>query len=273
MRTHMRTMQPHAAALVVSVLAAVASPAAAKQLCRSAIFQCVGADDVTHGKNLVVLLFEERRSLKWIRKHCGEPLDRHPYRCDWRQSVRLRKLAGTAPPAPTPSLRPKAAPIPGAQARPFRAVPTPRPGRGPSPPPPRVPTITTADRGPFGAEIAAAAARYRLPADLIRAVIKIESNFNPRAVSIKGARGLMQLMPDAARAVGVDDPFDPEQCIFGGTRLLRILANRFNGDLVKVLSAFHAGSTPVKRQGGTPFASTDGYVRKVLGVYYALRDG
>jgi len=112
-----------------------------------------------------------------------------------------------------------------------------------------------------------------LPGDLIRAVIKIESNFNPRAVSIKGAQGLMQLMPGTARGVGVSAPFDPAQNIMGGARLLRILANRFNGDLIKVLSAFHAGSTPVKDRGGTPFASTDSYVRKVLSVYYALRDG
>ena len=288
MHTQNRTMQPSrgggrgralAMTLVALSLSAASVAHATAPLCSSAIFQCQDSDGVTHGKNLVVLLFDERRNLKWIVKHCGQPVDRTPYRCDWQRSVRLGKLAAVqAPSSPNSDAAPSAtAPPPATSVRPTAAdraaVPAPRSGRGPLPPPPRAPEITGLDRSPYAAEIKIAADRYRLPGDLIRAVIKIESNFNPRAVSIKGAKGLMQLMPDVAHTVGVEDPFEPGPCILGGARLLRILANRFNGDLVKVLSAFHAGSTPVKAQGGTPFASTDGYVRKVLGVYYALRDG
>lgn len=260
---------PVAFALLCASLTLAGEVRAAAALCSSAIFQCMDDDGVTHGKNLVVLVHEERRSLSWVLKHCGKPVDRTPYRCDWRRSIKQGQLKGdtASTPAPSSAARDRA----GAAAR--AAVPRPPAGRGPRPSPPRAPEITGSDRSPYAAEIAAAAERYRLPADLIRAVIKIESNFNPKAVSIKGAKGLMQLMPTVAQSVGVADPFDPGPNILGGARLLRILANRFNGDLVKVLSAFHAGSTPVHRQAGTPFASTDNYVRKVLGVYYALRDG
>ena len=83
---------------------------------------------------------------------------------------------------------------------------------------------------------------------------------------------LMQLMPATAKAMGVKDRRDPEQSIMGGARFLRVLANRFKGDLVKVLSAYHAGSTRVRKRAGPPYAATDSYVRKVLGIYYALRD-
>ncbi len=284
MRTPTGTMQPRvlvATALVIATMAISASAAMAAPLCRSAMFQCRGPDNITHGKNLVVLIRDERRSLRWILKRCGEPVDRHPFRCDWKRSVRTGKV-DTSKPGAVPSLKdasPKPASHKGAApahrapaAVPHRPVPSPRATRFPLPAPPRAPSLSSADRGPYTVEIAAAARRYRLPGDLIRAVIKIESNFKHRAVSIKGAQGLMQLMPVTARTVGVTDPFDPAQNIMGGARLLRILANRFNGDLIKVLSAFHAGSSPVKDRGGTPFASTDSYVRKVLSVYYALRD-
>jgi soluble lytic murein transglycosylase-like protein len=140
------------------------------------------------------------------------------------------------------------------------------------PAPAQVPQVTEADTGPFSAAIKRAAERYKLPADLIRAVMKVESGYKPEATSVKGAVGLMQLMPATAAAMGVKDPRDPQQNIMGGARFLRVLANRFRGDLVKVLSAYHAGSTRVKRRGATPFAKTDSYVRKVLGIYYALRD-
>ncbi len=275
MRTRNWTMQPPltvAACLGAAILLASATPADAAPLCRSAMFQCRGSDGITHGKNLRVLVREERRSLRWILKRCGDPVDRDPWRCDWKRCVRTGKLGGSA----VPIKAAKAAVTASAKLpRPavHRPVPAPRATRFPLPAPPRKPVLSRADRGPYTAEIAAAARRYRLPADLIRAVIKIESNFKPTAVSIKGAQGLMQLMPATARGVGVSSPFDPAQNIMGGARLLRILANRFNGDLIKVLSAFHAGSTPVKDRGGTPFASTDSYVRKVLSVYYALRDG
>jgi soluble lytic murein transglycosylase-like protein len=116
-----------------------------------------------------------------------------------------------------------------------------------------------------------AAERYRLPPALIRAVMRVESNFQFRAVSSAGAQGLMQLMPGTASEMGVSDPWDPQQNIQGGARLLRVLANRHQGDLVKVLSAYHAGSGAVKEKGGIPYEQTESYVRAVLDHYYQYR--
>ena len=79
---------------------------------------------------------------------------------------------------------------------------------------------------------------------------------------------MMQLMPKTARSMGVNDSFDPRQNIMGGTKLLRVLANRFDGDFVKVLSAYHAGAGAVRKKGGIPFEATEGYVRSVLDHYY-----
>jgi soluble lytic murein transglycosylase-like protein len=129
-----------------------------------------------------------------------------------------------------------------------------------------------ADDGPYASEIAQAASRYRLPPQLVRAVMQVESGSNPLVVSNKGAVGLMQLLPATAAALGVEDIHDPAQNILGGARFLRVLANKFEGDLVKVLSAYHAGSMRVLSRDATPFAATDDYVRKVLKTYYQLRD-
>jgi soluble lytic murein transglycosylase-like protein len=98
--------------------------------------------------------------------------------------------------------------------------------------------------------------------------MRVESYFKPHVVSNKGAQGLMQLMPGTAREMGVEDPFSPEENIFGGARYLRILANRFNGDLVLTLSGYHAGGGAVSRSGGIPYAKTASYVRAVLNAYY-----
>lgn len=120
--------------------------------------------------------------------------------------------------------------------------------------------------------IVQAAALYHIPIPLIQAVITVESGYTPRAVSRAGAKGMMQLMPSVARGMGVTDPFDPRQNIFGGTRLLRILANRFDGDLVLCLAAYHAGSGAVRKYGGIPpYQSTQQYVRAVLSHYYRLK--
>jgi len=119
--------------------------------------------------------------------------------------------------------------------------------------------------------VLAASSHYQLPEALIWAVMKTESNFYPRVVSHRGAQGLMQLMPPTGRDIGVSDPFDPEQNIFGGARYLRILANKFNGDLVKTLSGYHAGGGAVSRHDGIPYTQTAEYVRRVLNHYYAYQ--
>jgi hypothetical protein len=118
-----------------------------------------------------------------------------------------------------------------------------------------------------------AAALYQLPAAFIRAVVKVESDFNPHVVSRTGAMGLMQLMPRTAQAMGVRDPFDPRQNIFGGSRYLRVLANLFNGDLVLTIAGYNAGEGAVMRYRGVPpYDETRRYVRRVLQHYYAFRN-
>jgi soluble lytic murein transglycosylase-like protein len=116
-----------------------------------------------------------------------------------------------------------------------------------------------------------AAEYYSLPEALVWAVMKIESGFNPTVVSHAGAQGLMQLMPGTAGDMGVTDPFDPTQSIFGGARYLRMLANRFEGDLVLTLSGYHAGGGAVDQVGGIPYTQTAEYVRMVLNAYYAYQ--
>ena len=97
----------------------------------------------------------------------------------------------------------------------------------------------------YGALIDEMAARYQVPAKLIAAVIKAESNFNPRAVSSKGARGLMQLMPSTAALLGVRDAFDPRDNVDGGVRHLRVLINQYAGDVRLALAAYNARSEAV----------------------------
>jgi hypothetical protein len=118
--------------------------------------------------------------------------------------------------------------------------------------------------------IRGAAQRYQLPEALVRAVIHTESNYNPHAVSRVGAMGLMQLMPSTAKYLGVTKGFEPRQNIYGGSKLLRLLSNRFNGDMVLVLAGYHAGAGAVQKYGGVPpYESTRAYVRAVLRRYYA----
>ncbi len=100
--------------------------------------------------------------------------------------------------------------------------------------------------------ITEAAALYRLPEPFLRAVIRVESDYNPEVVSHAGACGLMQLMPGTAARMGVSDIFDPRQNILGGARYLRILANTFNGDLVLTVAAYNAGEGAVVRHRGIP---------------------
>src|SRR5918995_2042742 len=110
--------------------------------------------------------------------------------------------------------------------------------------------------------------RHSVDADLIRAIIKVESDFNSTARSHKGAMGLMQLMPDTARLHNVVDLYDPVANIDGGARHLKLLLGRYQGDLQLSLAAYNAGMKAVERHGGIPpFAETRHYVRRVLGYY------
>jgi hypothetical protein len=124
----------------------------------------------------------------------------------------------------------------------------------------------------YDGHIQNAAALYQIPVALVRAVIKVESNFDPGAVSAANARGLMQLIPSTAQRMMVNDVFDPRQNIYGGVRYLRILANLFNGDLKLTLAAYNAGENAVIRHGGIPpYTETQEYVRRVLSYYRHYR--
>ena len=119
-----------------------------------------------------------------------------------------------------------------------------------------------------------AAELYKIPAALIRAVIKIESDYDPRVVSSMGARGLMQLMPEVIADMGVQSVHDPRQNILGGTRLLRVLANRYDGDVVLTIAAYHCGMGSLKKYGNTvpPYKNTRRYLRLVLEKYYYYKE-
>ncbi len=121
-------------------------------------------------------------------------------------------------------------------------------------------------RARFGDEIREVAARHGVAADLVEAVIRVESAFNPRAVSNKGAQGLMQLMPRTASSLGVRNVFDPRENIEGGVRHLRYLLDRYPGNVPLALAAYNAGEKAVDFYGGIPpYAETQQYVQKILG--------
>lgn len=118
-----------------------------------------------------------------------------------------------------------------------------------------------------------AASLYKLPEPFLRAVARVESDFQPYAVSEDGAMGIMQLMPATARSMGVVDAFEPRQNVLGGARFLRTLANRFGGDLVLTLASYNAGPGAVeKHRGVPPYRETRRYVMRVLQHYYAYVD-
>jgi soluble lytic murein transglycosylase-like protein len=117
--------------------------------------------------------------------------------------------------------------------------------------------------------IVMAAARHNVDPNLVRAVVKVESNFNSNAVSRKGAMGLMQLMPQTARQLKVKNPFDPDQNVDAGVRHLKALLQNYNGDVNLTLAAYNAGEGAVARSAGVPhFAETQDYVRKITHLYY-----
>ena len=131
-------------------------------------------------------------------------------------------------------------------------------------------TDRAADRySRYDAYIAEASRLYALPEALIRAIIKAESDYDPRVVSCADAKGLMQLMPDVQREQRVEHVFEPRENILGGSRLLRVNANRFKGDLVLTIAAYHAGPGAVlKYHGVPPYETTQSYVKTVLASYY-----
>jgi soluble lytic murein transglycosylase-like protein len=141
----------------------------------------------------------------------------------------------------------------------------------------RADVVPATDRSPdryarYDTFIAEASQLYALPQALIRAIIKAESDYDPRVVSCAGAKGLMQLMPDVQREQHVESVFEPRLNILGGSRLLRVNANRFKGDLVLTIAAYHAGPGAVEKYKGVPpYETTQQYVRMVLKYYYQFK--
>ena len=131
----------------------------------------------------------------------------------------------------------------------------------------------TADTGRFDRDIAEAASRYAVPERLVRAVITVESGFDHRAVSRRGARGLMQLMPETAAILGVRDCFNPRQNIDGGTRHLQAMLVAFRHDVRLAVAAYNAGEKPVRAfRGVPPYPETREYVAQVLHLYHTSTD-
>jgi soluble lytic murein transglycosylase-like protein len=119
------------------------------------------------------------------------------------------------------------------------------------------------------AAIEQAAARHNVDPNLVRSVIKVESNFNPNAVSRKGAMGLMQLMPSTARSLHVTNPFDPQQNVDAGVRHLKKLLESYGGNIRLSLAAYNAGAGAVARSSGIPrYSETQNYVRRITELYY-----
>jgi len=128
---------------------------------------------------------------------------------------------------------------------------------------------TASTPGDIDTAIEQAAARHNVDPNLVRAVVKVESNFNPNAVSRKGAMGLMQLMPSTARQLKVKNPFDPEQNVDAGVRHLKQLLESYGGDVKLTLAAYNAGAGAVARSSGVPhYAETQNYVRRITNLYY-----
>ena len=141
----------------------------------------------------------------------------------------------------------------------------------------RADVVPSRDRSPdrstrYDALLVEASRLYAVPEPLLRAVIRVESDFDPRVVSCAGARGLMQIMPYEEVSQHIEHVFDPRENILAGARLLRINANRFHGDLVRTIAAYHAGAGAVEKYGGIPpYQTTQDYVRMVTAAYEKYR--
>jgi hypothetical protein len=134
--------------------------------------------------------------------------------------------------------------------------------------------LPQAETAKYETEIKDAADRYQVPIKLVSAVIRAESGFNPRAVSPKGAQGLMQLMPQTASVLGVRNSFDPRQNIDGGVRHLRAMIDRFPHSLALAIAAYNAGERAVAQYGAIPpYPETKDYVAKVLRFYGGIEGG
>jgi len=130
-------------------------------------------------------------------------------------------------------------------------------------PVPRGPAV-----GPYAELIRTAAERHQVDHRLVEALVTVESGGNPRAVSRKGAQGLMQLMPQRSAELGVQNPFDPRQNVEGGVRHLRDLLQRFSGDVTLALAAYNAGEEAVRAHRGVPpYPETQEYVRRIRALY------
>jgi soluble lytic murein transglycosylase len=124
----------------------------------------------------------------------------------------------------------------------------------------------------FDHYIAEASKKHGVSFPLVKAIIKAESDFNPRAISRKGALGLMQIMPENLEVLQISDPFDPWENIMGGTRYFKMMLKRFNGKLPLSLAAYNAGPTAVDRyQSIPPFKETENYIEKVMMYYYSYK--
>ncbi|MEW6670824.1 MAG: transglycosylase SLT domain-containing protein [Thermodesulfobacteriota bacterium] len=128
--------------------------------------------------------------------------------------------------------------------------------------------------GKYEPIITAASQRHGVSVHLLKAIIKVESDYNPRAVSRKGAKGLMQIMPETIKALNIANVFDPWENIMGGARYFKQLFNRYEGKLPLALAAYNAGPGVVDRFGSIPpFQETEAYVEKVIRYYYIFKRG
>ncbi len=133
------------------------------------------------------------------------------------------------------------------------------------------PVASSSSPSQFDSYIQEAAQKHNVDPNLVRAVIQQESAFDPNATSHCGAQGLMQLMPETAKEVGVTNPYDPKDNIMGGTKYLGRLLTMFDGDLTKTIAAYNAGPGAVDHYNGVPpYSETQGYVKKVKGYYQSF---